>query len=114
MTFGSRVGGGFRHLQSGWIRRAVGFKTQFGTSLLSLTGGFVAGNLTGSHLNFFRSAGIWDGFILVVSLASLEGLNYLGTRVPPTRTPGHGARPVVAFKLGLLLGTFTDAFKVGS
>ena len=111
MTFGSRKDGGFQHQKSGWTRRVLGCKAQFGLSLLGLTGGFVTGNLTGSHLNFFRSAGIWDGFILIVSLAGLEGLNYLGSRVP---ADDHGARPVVTFKLGLLLGTFTDAFKVGS
>lgn len=114
MTFESRKDDRARRVTSDWTRRALGFKAQFGLSLLSLTGGFVTGNLTGSATVHFRSAGIWDGFIMIVSLAGLEGLNYLGSRVPSTRTPDHGSGPVVTFKLGLLLGTFTDAFKVGS
>ena len=112
--------------------RRSGLVERFGFSLLGLSGGFVTGNLTGTGLSFLRGVGIWDGFSLVLSLVTLEGLNYLGARTRDprydhrfcrgvaygktrrVRKSGGAAGPLTTFKLGLLFGTFTDAFKVGS
>lgn len=97
-----------------WSRN---FVVRFGISLLGLSGGFVAGNLTGTGLSLLRGVGIWDGFSLMLTLMALEALDYSGTRTRVPRGVRRGlptAGPTTTFKLGLLFGTFTDAFKVGS
>lgn len=90
---------------------AGAFRSEFGTNGLCLSGGFVTGNLFGTFLNLFRSVLVWDGAIMMVSLVAIEGLNWLSFRPGGEPDSGRGTR---FFKLGLLLGTFTDAFKVGS
>ena len=157
MTYGpQRDGNGLRHTESSpgpgipgrgtrtqkdrppVAMRRSGLVERFGFSLLGLSGGFVTGNLTGTGLSFLRGVGIWDGFSLILSLVTLEGLNYLGARTHVPCDPRYDHRtvrtvrfcrdvmthrkgksrraagPLTTFKLGLLFGTFTDAFKVGS
>jgi hypothetical protein len=100
-----------RHLRTVVIERMTA-RPHFGRSLFGLTGGFVIGNLFGTLLNFFRSVLVWDGFIIVTMLLAIEGLNFANFR--GAYAHGRRSRTIVTFKMGLLLGFFTDAFKVGS
>lgn len=86
------------------------FETKFSFSLFLLFLGFVFGNLFGTFLNFFRTYIIWDGFIMMLSLVLIEVLNYVSF----TATCHTLWRSLNFLKIGLLLGFFIDAFKVGS
>lgn len=113
MTKRVRQPDGWRNLRTSTTRRVGAFQSQFSTGLLGLTGGFVVGNFSGSYLGWFRSAGIWDGTILTATIVGFEGFNYLSTRACVVNSD-RVERTVTSTRLGLLLGAFTDAFKVGS
>lgn len=96
------------------------FETKFSFSLFLLFLGFVFGNLFGTFLNFFRTYIIWDGFIMMLGLVSIEILNYISfnrendPRLKHLNSNHNPKRSVNFLKIGLLLGFFIDAFKVGS
>ena len=97
-------------------------------SIFSLFLGFVFGNLFGTFLNFFRRFLNWDGLIILITILIVELINYLNYR------PSHKnqnldfviltdsknkkqinfVKILNFYKIGLLLGFFIDAFKVGS
>jgi uncharacterized membrane protein YfcA len=79
--------------------------------LLSLISGLFLGGLFGTFLPFFRTKIIWDGLILLIVLGSVEILNSLFY----TKKQNVRFLKILNFlKIGLLLGFFIDAFKVGS
>jgi len=82
----------------------------FDLSLFFLLFGFVNGNLFGTFLQFLRQYFIWDGLIIMFTLLIIEAINltYFVCRPKPW------VRLLNFYKMGLLLGFFTDAFKVGS
>lgn len=89
------------------------FEAQFSFSLFFLFLGFVSGNLFGTFLTFFRAYIIWDGFIMMLGLVLVEFLNYVSfTHLNGQRKTTR--RRLNFLKIGLLLGFFIDAFKVGS
>nr|YP_009519078.1 hypothetical protein Ycf20 [Callipsygma wilsonis]AYC65030.1 hypothetical protein Ycf20 [Callipsygma wilsonis] len=69
---------------------------------------FIFGSLFGTFLIFFRKNIIWDGIILFLLILNFEYLNFLIYRKK---------KYIKIFKniqIGLLIGFFIDAFKVGS
>lgn len=107
--------------------RARTFRTSFPLVLLALLLGFVLANVFGTVLNLLRARIAWDGFALLGVLFLVEATSCLTycdplSRVRLERVASLGSlanamtswRVVNSFKVGLLLGFFVDAFKVGS
>ena len=137
------------------------FQKYFSTSVFIFFLGFICGNLFGSFLIFFRNWLPWDGFIILMTILTIEWINYLyfhvakssstslidplkiqtkvkkkksslGWEIVKLKTKNfvskneldagsdfpinftHFIRLINFYKLGLLLGFFIDAFKVGS
>lgn len=112
------------------------FDTTFAFSIFFLFFGFFCGNLFGTFLIFFRNYFVWDGFIIMLIILSIESINYLNYKKKHDWLEKNKrffnqfkfcTEPVINyeknytwirclnfFKIGLLLGFFTDAFKVGS
>lgn len=109
------------------IERKVGGLTPFvSTTLFFLFLGFVVGNLFGTFLAGLRHVFQWDGYIIFCLLTFIEITNYgiYHPRLQRPSFPGE-ANPLSKrrarvwkmcnfFKMGLMLGFFIDAFKVGS
>ena len=92
------------------------FKTQnFQINLVlyfvSLLIGLFLGGLFGTLLPFFRNKLIWDGFILIGVLGTVECINAI---VYKKIIDSKWLKITNICKIGLLLGFFIDAFKVGS
>lgn len=118
------------------------FRNIVALSIFALFLGFVCGNLFGTFLNYFRHFFKWDGFIISITILFIEIINYitfktgisfenqladhseilqkpnLGWRTRHFKqwslNPYSGIKIVNFYKIGLLLGFFIDAFKVGS
>nr|YP_009367746.1 hypothetical chloroplast RF20 [Neodangemannia microcystis]ARK14799.1 hypothetical chloroplast RF20 [Neodangemannia microcystis] len=111
---------------------------KFTSSLFFLFLGFLIGNLFGTLVGFFREF-LWDGFIIVSLLLFFEAISYCHYKFLienntfsnfPIKTSSsvldsRNLKPRISFfkflikrlnylKLGVLLGFFIDAFKVGS
>lgn len=85
--------------------------------------GFLVGNLFGTFLNTIRKYIIWDGFIVFVLISSIELLSYAVYHnknrsfffiIHPWIIKRSFWKSINFFKIGLLIGFFVDAFKVGS
>ena len=111
-------------------------------SLFSLFLGFVMGNLFGTFLNTFRNLLNWDGLIISMTILIIEFINYLNYKKKAVnlilkknsntlvnerpfetlftlvnkkmKTKLNFIKFLNFYKIGLLLGFFIDAFKVGS
>ena len=111
-------------------------------SLFSLFLGFVMGNLFGTFLNTFRNLLKWDGLIISMTILIIEFINYLNYKKKAVnlilkknsntlvnerpfetlftlvnkkmKTKLNFIKFLNFYKIGLLLGFFIDAFKVGS
>ena len=101
------------------------FQSSFATMLLSLLLGFLLANIFGTFLGALRCATIWDGFVifgLVVLVEVISCARYQTLQPPPvgvisfapTKNQNLFWRLTNNFKVGLLLGFFVEAFKVGS
>ena len=109
------------------------FQISFSSAIFFLFSGFLTGNLFGTFLNGIRTILPWDGFIIVSFLFFVEIISYIRYHIkgrfflilwkfPPL---GGGTTPFSYqkqifwknfnfLKIGLMLGFFIDAFKVGS
>ncbi len=85
------------------------FKKFFIKSFLLLFIGLFSGSLFGTFLDFPRSLGFWDGFIILAVLGCCEFINLCVYAYKL-----HFFKTLNYFKLGFLLALFIDAFKVGS
>ena len=101
------------------------FRRSFSTILFSLLFGFLLANIFGTFLGVLRNAIAWDGFVILGIVLFVEATNYLTyypfkSRSQPIVFSGNTmsrawmCRIVNSFKMGLLLGFFVEAFKVGS
>lgn len=92
------------------------FQKNFAFSIFILGFGFVCGNLFGTFLTFFRRFTSWDGTIIASTIVFIECINYLNyTQNSKNKSVIQTSFIFLNFyKIGLLLGFFTDAFKVGS
>ena len=105
------------------------FEKKFTISIFFLFFGFVCGNLFGTFLNFFRNYTNWDGVIISSTILFIEFINYLNYKENLKKKKFklkkfknyfnikfknlQMIRVFNFYKIGLLLGFFTDAFKVG-
>nr|ASN77496.1 Hypothetical protein Ycf20 [Pedinophyceae sp. YPF-701] len=92
-------------------QRTNNFRSNILIDLLSLLLGLFIGGLFGTLLPFFRNFLLWDGWILLVVLLGIEVIN-IGFYKQENRA--GSMRKINIWKMGLLLGFFIDAFKVGS
>lgn len=101
------------------------FRSYFSTILLSLLFGFLLANIFGTFLGVLRNAIAWDGFVILGILFFVEVTNcliYHPLKIRSQQIAFDSAkrkkemmyRIVNSFKIGLLLGFFVEAFKVGS
>lgn len=101
------------------------FQTSFSSSIFFLFLGFLFGNLFGTFLNTIRSFISWDGFIVLILLFFVEIISYityhkegrsffLFWKFPFFYKKRLFWKCFNFFKIGILLGFFIDAFKVGS
>ena len=102
----------------------------FAFSIFFLFLGFICGNLFGTFLTFFRYFIYWDGAIIMLTIVFIEVINFLyytksqrkaqtfqeKSDLLLTRQPKKQSfiSFVNVYKVGILIGFFTDAFKVGS
>jgi hypothetical protein len=109
------------------------FQNSFSSSIFFLFFGFLFGNLFGTLLNGIRAFVYWDGFIVLSLIFFIEIISYI-TYHKEGRSfffiwrfcASHtSAKPFYYqrrlfwksfnfLKIGLMLGFFIDAFKVGS
>lgn len=105
------------------------FQNRFSSSLFFLFFGFLLGNLFGTFLNALRSFIYWDGFIVGSVIIFIEIISYISYHKPGRsffnfwtfRVTNTLVFKRLVFwkymnflKIGLLVGFFIDAFKVGS
>lgn len=92
-----------------FLRKNEFFKSFFINSFLLLFIGLFSGSLFGTFLDFPRSFGFWDGFIIlsVIFFCEIINLCVYVYKVSLFKTINY-------FKIGFLLALFIDAFKVGS
>jgi len=108
-------------------KKSLFLQKNFPIMLALLLFGFLIGNVFGTFLNTLRFFFIWDVFIIFILIGLLEILNYIVYHVKNRLvfvTPFGAnrnlipAKFVVQFlnflKIGLMIGFFVDAFKVGS
>nr|YP_009241531.1 hypothetical chloroplast RF20 [Scherffelia dubia]YP_009241550.1 hypothetical chloroplast RF20 [Scherffelia dubia]AMP43438.1 hypothetical chloroplast RF20 [Scherffelia dubia]AMP43457.1 hypothetical chloroplast RF20 [Scherffelia dubia] len=88
------------------------FLNFFAESFFYLFLGFLTGNLFGTLLSTIRTFGLWDGIIILSLLGFLE---FLGKLVYKTQTKLLKFWKLLnSWKIGIFLGFFIEAFKVGS
>ena len=93
--------------------------------------GFICGNLFGTFLIFFRFYTNWDGLIIILTILIIEFINFItyGKSFKYHKSNNFFSKIYKKnfffllfknlkflnfYKMGLLLGFFIDAFKVGS
>jgi hypothetical protein len=106
-------------------------KNNFVLYIFLLFLGFICGNIFGTFLIFFRNLINWDGFIILLLIIKIELINYLiynkniknfkflqikilNFFFKRFKINLLSIKIFNFYKIGLLLGFFTDAFKVGS
>ena len=101
------------------------FQTSFSSAIFFLFTGFLAGNLFGTFLNGIRILIPWDGFIVALFLFFVELISYIRYhtegrvffflwKFPFSYKKRLFWKNLNFLKIGLMLGFFIDAFKVGS
>lgn len=114
-----------RQVAVSFQNRARPFRHSFSIILFSLLFGFLLANIFGTFLAVLRNSIPWDGFVIFGILLFVETTNWLTYRPfkGPSQQTAYEAvktnknvmcRIVNSFKIGLLLGFFVEAFKVGS
>ena len=98
------------------INKSIFIEKNFVVYIFLLFLGFICGNLFGTFLIFFRSYISWDGFIILLIILIIELINYLTYRktFKLKKNFFYFFKFLNFYKMGLLLGFFTDSFKVGS
>lgn len=98
------------------INKVILIKKNFIIYIFLLFLGFICGNLFGTFLNYFRYYIYWDGFIILLIILLIELINYLiyMKTFKLKKKNKYLKKCFNFFKMGLLLGVFTDSFKVGS
>ena len=93
-------------------RRFSNFRKFFTESFFFLIFGFFSGNFFGSFLATLREVLPWDGFIII---SLLIGSEFISARLlKQVGNQSFVMRSLNSWKIGVLLGFFIDAFKVGS
>jgi hypothetical protein len=101
------------------------FQTSFSSAIFFLFIGFLLGNLFGTFLSWIRTLVPWDGFIVISLLFFIEIISYIRYHKAGRsflilwKFPFSFKKRILwksfnFLKIGLMLGFFIDAFKVGS
>ena len=118
----------FYFIESFWFqfkKKFFLFEKSFSLMLFCLFLGFIFGSIFGTFLNTLRYFFIWDGFIIFVLLTFFEFLNYIVYHAKKRlflnifyfdsfEKTKNFWKFINLCKIGMLLGFFIDAFKVGS
>lgn len=121
----TRLSSFFQNILISFKEKFFFFQNSFSSSIFFLFFGFLVGNLFGTFLNAIRAFIYWDGFIVLILLFFIEIISYITYhkegrsffiiwRFPFLYQKRLFWKCVNFFKIGLLLGFFIDAFKVGS
>ena len=103
--------------------KSLFLQKSFPSILALLLLGFLVGNVFGTFLNTLRFFFIWDGFIIFILIGVLEILSYTAYHaknrsfiflISPKIVRNAFWQFINFFKIGLMIGFFVDAFKVGS
>ena len=108
-----------KELKVSFYKKNLFFKEVFSFALFTLFFGFLIGNLFATFLNTIRSIVLWDGFIVLIIVATMEFLNFVlytqtNLLVQKKKKKEIVWKSVNCLKIGVLFGFFIDAFKVGS
>jgi hypothetical protein len=123
MIFKSKLNTFVSQCSSSLQDKSLFLRKNFPTMVALLLFGFLVGNIFGTFLNTLRFFFIWDGFIIFILIGLLEIVNYTVYRVihygdysAKNRVLSQKimVRFINFFKIGLMIGFFVDAFKVGS
>lgn len=90
------------------------FQKRFVESLLYLFLGFMTGSTFGTFLGYIRPIVVWDGAIIFALLIAAEKIGKWVYHRNQKNNKTQISKFVNCLKLGLFLGFFIDAFKVGS
>jgi hypothetical protein len=90
------------------------FQKRFVQSLLFLFLGFMTGSTFGTFLGYIRPIVVWDGAIIFALLIAAEKIGKWVYQKTQTNNKTQITKFVNCLKIGLFLGFFIDAFKVGS
>lgn len=112
----------YKSIEDKWRRKIFRFQTLFIRSLLSLFIGFLIGSLFATFLPLLRQFFRWDGFILLFILFCSEFISYVIYHRDQRKFLWFVFTPeernlwelLNIIKIGVFLGLFVDAFKVGS
>jgi hypothetical protein len=143
MKYNTKLSLFIKNIKHNIQKKMIFFEIYFAKGIFFLFLGFLLGNLFGSFLNIFRELIIWNGFIIIIVILVEELISYL-TYHSKKRTAffaiNYGffikkflfnifspkiqqylfsrkrflIKSLNLFKVGVLLGFFVDAFKVGS
>lgn len=89
-------------------------QSTFTIALFFLFSGFLCGNLFGTFLNIIREYISWDGLIIILVICLMEIISYFRYQKKKNFINSQIWRTLNYFKIGLMIGFFIDAFKVGS
>ena len=90
-------------------KKFLNFKSVLSLGLCAIFLGFLCGNIFGTFLSIIRNLLFWDGLILSLLLLFVEFLSFIFYKKRK-----NSFKNLNFFKIGLLLGFYIDAFKVGS
>lgn len=108
----------------GFENRLFFLQNNFSKMLFILLLGFLTGSMFGSIVSTVQEYSIWDGCIGILLIVFMEIVSYLTYRaqnrpffffiISSQKLNQEFWRFANMFKIGLMLGFFVDAFKVGS
>lgn len=115
----------FKTLLGSFKEKFFFFQNSFSSAIFFLFLGFLGGNLFGTFLTAIRTLVPWDGFIVLSLLFFIELISYIRYHKEGRyflilwNFPFSFQKRVVwksfnFLKIGLMVGFFIDAFKVGS
>jgi len=121
----TRLSGFLRIVFSVFKEKFLVFQTSFSSAIFFLFIGFLCGNLFGTFLSWIRTIIPWDGLIVLTLIFFIEVISYIryhkGGRsfLILWTFPFYYQKRILwkslnFLKIGLMLGFFIDAFKVGS
>jgi hypothetical protein len=121
----TRIARFLRNFSESFKEKFSFFQMSFSSAIFFLFSGFLGGNLFGTFLNAIRTLIPWDGFIVVSFLFFVEIISYIRYhnegrfflilwKFPFSYKKRIFWKNFNFLKIGLMLGFFIDAFKVGS
>lgn len=121
----TRLGTVFQDFSKNFKEKFSFFQMSFSSAIFFLFSGFLSGNLFGTFLTGIRLVIPWDGFIVLIFLLFVELISYIRYHNQGRfflliwKFPFYYKKRIFwknlnFLKIGLMLGFFIDAFKVGS